>query len=94
MVAPVILTQPSDQLFITEGDSANFSVFADGLELTYQWFRDGEVIVDSPDLISGSMDSTLMLSNVNMSLVGGYSVNVTNGGGSVVSDTVSLVTSE
>ena len=48
--APEVLSQPSNQTAI-EGQPANFEVTARGSSLTYQWYRDGEVIVGANEAV-------------------------------------------
>ncbi len=81
---PVITTQPVSQT-ITAGGNASFSVVATGDPTpTYQWRRGG---VPFP----GATGSTFTLNNVPANGAGNISVVVTNPGGSVTSDTVTLV---
>lgn len=54
--APLITTQPADVL-VAEGETATFGVGCRGEEPTYQWFRDGEVMV-------GQTESRLVLPHV------------------------------
>ena len=64
----------------TLGTTATFSVTAAGCPtLTYQWFFLGT------NLLADATNATLMLTNIQLSQAGGYSVVVANGGGSVTS---------
>ncbi|MFN7138542.1 MAG: immunoglobulin domain-containing protein, partial [Limisphaerales bacterium] len=67
----VILAQPNDQT-INQGGTATFTVSATGSSHTYQWYKNG---VSLP----GATLSTLVLSNVQSSNQGDYSVVVTTG---------------
>jgi hypothetical protein len=70
--APVITKQPTNQT-VSAGSIATFSVAATGSPtLHYQWFGPGT------SLISGAINSTLTLSNVQPSNAGSYFVLVTN----------------
>ena len=81
--APFIVRQPEDAA-PEIGAQASFSVLADGAQpLTYQWRKDGT------DL-GGATGSTLTLFNINESSPGEYDVVVTNGEGSVTSDSATL----
>ena len=60
------------------GDNANFNVYADGFFLMYQWQFDGTNIADATN-------STLNLSDVQLSSAGNYDVIITNYLGSVTS---------
>ncbi len=80
--APVILKQPTG-VTVVAGLPASLSVSAQGGELSYQWFRNGEQI-------TGATSATLNFSAVAMADAGDYKVRVTNAMGSVDSNTVKL----
>lgn len=81
--APSITTQPSSETVI-EGDDVSFSVVAAGdSPLSYQWKKDG---VD----IEGATTATLSLTDVQASDAGSYTVEVTNGAGSITSNAAVL----
>jgi len=81
--AITILTPPKNQT-VAAGGTASFSVIASGSPpLAYQWRLNGA------DL-TGDTAATLTLNNVQASAAGSYSVQVTNGAGSVVSAPASL----
>ena len=83
-VAPSISTQPSDQTGAV-GRSAQFTVVADGTPpLSYQWYFN----TNTP--VAGATDATLTLNNLQTTNPGGYSVIITNYGGSVTSAVVTL----
>lgn len=75
---PAILTLPQSQTVI-EGAAASFSVAAQGTApLRYQWqFQEAD--------LPGATNSTLLLTNVQLSASGNYRVQVSNPGGSVTS---------
>jgi hypothetical protein len=80
---PVILTQPASQN-VPPGADVSLSVTARGLAtLRYQWSRDGTALPDRTN-------ATLVLTNVQLSDEGSYTVTVTNRDGMVVSDAASL----
>ena len=80
---PAIATQPTNQT-VTVGGTAIFSVVASGtLPLSYQWNFNGTNIV-------GATNTTLMLTNVQMSQAGNYTVLVTNAYGSILSSNAVL----
>jgi pectate lyase len=71
-VAPSIITEPQDQT-VSPGASVSFSVVAGGSEpFTYQWYFDTNII------LSGATSDTLMLTNVQTTNAGTYSVVVSN----------------
>ncbi|MBN2505695.1 MAG: lamin tail domain-containing protein [Verrucomicrobia bacterium] len=77
---PVILTDPQPFTVVRDQD-AMFTVEAGGTEpLCYQWLRDG-VSLTGP----GATNRTLVLTGVQTSQAGEYSVNVYNTAGSVIS---------
>lgn len=80
---PMITVQPQAVAVDVNG-STTFTVTATGaLTLTYQWQKDS---VD----IEGATSSSLALSNIQTTAAGNYRVCVTNVGGSVYSDAVTL----
>lgn len=70
VVAPAITVQPVGGT-IARGQTANFSVTATGTALTYQWSKDGVAI-------NGATNSSLVLSGVQSSGGGNYTVTVNN----------------
>ncbi len=85
---PEIVTQPEAVSAISGGD-AGFSVTAIGSELSYQWKKDGQNIVDDAH-ISGSQTDSLILTNISVADTGVYSCVVANGFGSVESEGANL----
>jgi hypothetical protein len=82
--APSIATQPSAAT-VTAGSTATFSVVASGTAtLTYQWRKDGTAI-------SGATSSTYSISSTASSDAGSYTVVVTNGAGTVLSQVAELL---
>jgi len=67
---PVITTQPANKSICT-GTATSFSVTATGTVLTYQWKKDGVVLVDG-GAISGSQSATVFLSTTAASDAGTY----------------------
>src|SRR5665213_2686133 len=85
---PVITVQPLDTNVIY-GGTATFTVSAtSGTTLSYQWYKDGSVILGQ--LLTNQTASTLILTNVGVSDVGQYFVNVINASGTVPSRKASL----
>ena len=79
-----INTQPSNQS-VNAGQTAQFSVSASGLNLTYQWYKNGSAI-SGATASSYTTPSTTSLDNNNS-----YSVAVTDGSrGTITSNTVNL----
>src|SRR6185503_12723239 len=72
-----------DQYAVVTG-SAKFTVAAGGLNLTYQWNRDGEVL-------PGATESSLRFTNVQLGDAGNYTVTVANALGSVTSQPAALI---
>lgn len=79
---PIIVTQPQNQS-VQQGTNVSFSVTANGTNLTYQW-RFNSVN------ISGQTNSILLLTNVQSSSAGYYSVLVSNIAGIVISSNAIL----
>src|SRR5665213_3269703 len=85
---PVITVQPLDTNVIY-GGTATFTVSAtSGTTLSYQWYKDGSVILGQ--LLTNQTASTLILTNAWVSDVGQYFVNVINASGTVPSRKASL----
>jgi endonuclease/exonuclease/phosphatase family metal-dependent hydrolase len=83
IVPPSIITQPQSQV-VAEGNPVTFLVSATGdPPLSYQWRFNGANL-------SGATDSALNLDPVTTNQAGSYSVVVTNGGGSITSETAVL----
>jgi hypothetical protein len=83
-VAPTIVVQPTNQAVFV-GGTASFSVVAEGTEpLTYQWSLNGTNLMEATNAL-------LVLTNVQVSDAGFYSVVVSNGLGSEVSTNASLL---
>jgi len=84
-----IVTQPQGQV-IPLGSNAAFSVIAAGQEpFSYQWQREGTNLVDT-ERISGANTPALTITNVQVSDLGAYTVEVTNALGMAVSDVAGL----
>jgi hypothetical protein len=79
---PVINQQPQNTTAVIN-TPASISVQATGPNMTYQWFKDG-------NLIDGATSATLSFASVQLSDVGNYTVNVSNGGGTIPSDPARL----
>ena len=72
-----------------------FTVVATGEGLAYQWFGPGGVpLTDVLGRITGATTATLQIVSVQIEDAGSYRVRVSNTGGSVDSDVVSLAISE
>ena len=80
---PTITTQPANQT-VNVGGTASFSVTASGAQpLSYQWNFNGTNI-------AGATNTSLMLTNVQFSQAGNYTVLVTNAYGTVLSSNAVL----
>lgn len=77
-VAPSITTPPASQT-LTVGSALNLTVDASGTTpFTYQWFKDGVAI-------SGATSASYSIASVTTADAGSYTVEITNGGGTVTS---------
>ncbi|HVM59824.1 MAG TPA: immunoglobulin domain-containing protein [Verrucomicrobiae bacterium] len=84
-VPPTISTQPQDTTNLL-GNAASFTVGANGTApLSFQWY------FNSTNAIANAASATLMLTNIQYSDAGGYSVIVSNTAGSVTSVVAMLV---
>jgi len=80
--SPLILSQPQS-VVVSPGQSANFSVVADGPALIYQWWHGGV-------LLPGATQSAYVLPSALPGAQGAYSVVVSNAFGSVTSAVATL----
>jgi hypothetical protein len=82
---PQIVTQPQSQK-VRVGNTASFAVqtAASGIPLSYQWY------FNNSNTVPGGNNLSLMLSSVQMSTMGDYSVTVANTYGSVTSSPATL----
>ncbi len=85
---PVITSQPSDQV-VLEGMTASFTVgVTNSASVSYQWqYDNGSYVTNLTDggNVSGSVSSTLVVSNVAPDDAGAYLVIVSNAAGAVAS---------
>jgi hypothetical protein len=89
--APVITSQPQpSSLTIQVGGQATLAAGAAGTQLTYQWQLNGQAIANNPSALT----PTLNLANIQHSDAGSYTMLVTNPGGSVTSNAVTLAVSD
>src|SRR5262249_9437049 len=80
VVLPPLITSSPNAITITNGNTASFSVTAQGTEpLGYQWY------FDVTNRLEQETNSTLVLSNVALFQAGSYQVVVSNAYGSVTS---------
>jgi hypothetical protein len=87
---PVITSQPQpSNLTVQVGSNVTTSVAASGNSLSYQWQKDGADIQNN----ASATTQTLNLTNVQLSDAGVYRAVVTNPGGSVASQPVTLAVS-
>jgi uncharacterized repeat protein (TIGR03803 family) len=89
VAAPVISQQPAGQS-VPLGGTANFTVgIANNPTVTYRWQQNGTNLIDGGN-ISGSMTSSLVITNVNSTNVGNYTVVVGNAAKAITSQPASL----
>ncbi len=84
-IAPAITAQPRSRT-VPQGTVATFSVVASGTSLTYQWRK-------SSTPISGATTSSYSIPSAQAAHAGSYDVLVSNNGGSVASNSVTLAVS-
>ena len=73
------------------GGSATFFAVASGERLTYEWFGpDRSSLSDMPGKIVGATTARLQIRNVQSGDIGNYQLRVSNVGGVVNSDVVTL----
>ena len=79
---------------IDVGGTATFTVVASGEGLTYKWFSDETPLADIPGEIAGATSATLRIFNVQADDIGNYQIRVSNAGGLVNSNLVTLTISK
>lgn len=90
--SPKINTHPSSVVACTgAGTNTSFTVAATGINLTYQWKKNGISLVNGGN-ISGATTATLNVTNISASDVAFYTCEVTNAAGSVLSNAAYLNT--
>ena len=87
---PYILEQPEDTT-VPAGTTAVFTISGLNVE-TYQWYKDGDLLSDVVDKISGTNTDTLTISNVQVEDEGFYYCILSNGLGPVESEHARLWT--
>ncbi|HSU55234.1 MAG TPA: immunoglobulin domain-containing protein [Candidatus Dormibacteraeota bacterium] len=80
---PVILVQPLSVSVLNLGIATFTVVASSGTTMTYQWFKNGNVIL-------GATSATYSLVNVTTADQGTYTVKITNAGGTVTSSPATL----
>lgn len=78
-LAPSITTQPTATTTVNPGTNVALDVVATGSALTYQWFKNGQIL-------SGKTTATLNLNAITTAEAGSYTVVVSNDQGSVTSN--------
>ena len=75
----VTIVQDPTDLALANGDTATFTVVADGaMPLAYQWIKDGTTLLANSSHISGANSNVLIINNISGADEGSYSVSVTN----------------
>ena len=75
VLAPPVITAAPRSASACEGSTVSLAVTATGTNVTYAWFRNGQVI-------SSATSSSLVLANITTANAGDYTVQVTNSEGS------------
>jgi polygalacturonase len=88
---PLITSQPQpSSLTVHVGSNVTMAVGASGNQLTYQWQKGGKQVSSNPSATT----PTLALTSVQHSDAGSYTAVITNAGGSVTSNAVTLKVSD
>ena len=89
-VGLVLVQQPSNQL-ASVGDTVTFMCSGSGSDpISYEWLKDGSIIVDSDGRVNGTNSTTLTINTVQSDDYGNYSCRVNNTVNSVLSDAALL----
>ena len=82
ILPPTFIQPPTNQSVMT-GSNANFSAIVGGTPpFTYQWYFNGNALVDDGVHIAGSMTASLIISNLTLADAGSYTLLVANVSGS------------
>ena len=92
VTSPISLTDPVSLTRCT-GQTANFSVTATGTVSSFQWYKDGDSVVNN-SRISGSNSPTLVIDDIIISDDGVYSCTVIGNCGAVTSSFATLSVNE
>ncbi|MDB6024437.1 MAG: Fibronectin type domain protein, partial [Verrucomicrobiales bacterium] len=89
-VPPSVITQPVNKT-VDAGSTVTFSVAPDGTQpLSFQWKKNGNIVLVDGANIAGATTATLTLINVLKAQEGGYSVTITNLYGNTNSQSATL----
>jgi pectin methylesterase-like acyl-CoA thioesterase len=89
--APVITAQPQpSNLTVSVGSNVTMSVGASGTQLSYQWLQNGVPVANN----ASATTPTLSITNAQTTDTGSYTAVVSNAGGSVGSNPVSLTVTD
>ena len=84
----VISGHPAD-LLLCPGETARFTVVAQGAQLSYQWYKDGTALMDG-DRVSGATATTLAIANIQSTDFGDYECMVSGQCGVLTSSPATL----
>ena len=87
--APVITSQPVD-VQVNEGDNFTLSVGVTGTNLSYQWYKDNNALVDGGNVL-GATTSTLSISSATSNDEGWYYCEISNVCGNELSDSAHVI---
>lgn len=79
---------------VKEGASVQLSVQAEGIDLTYQWIKDGNFLRDGQNHFQGVATPTLYISRASLLHKGEYHCVVSNEAGKVLSQPQALFVGE
>lgn len=82
LAAPTIRTQPTSQT-VSEGNAVSLSVSANGTDLSYQWYKDGSILV-------GATSNVYSVGTASSNNIGSYYVVVSNVDAAAVSNVVTI----
>jgi Ig-like domain-containing protein/NHL repeat-containing protein len=84
LAAPTIQFQPTASTTVAAGGTAILEVTASGASLSYQWYLNGAIVLNSA-VYSGATTSTLTIAGAGAANAGNYTVIASNTAGSVTS---------
>lgn len=88
LAATEIITQPANT-YVAEGETATFTVIAEGEDLDYEWYKDGSLVTNGGN-VSGAYTNELTIANISSTNEGTYQVTISGDCGTEVSNAVIL----
>ena len=91
LIDPVTITKQPVAVAVQQGASPSLTVEVAGADpFIFSWMKNGQPLEDEAGVLTGTKTATLQFASITTDDAGGYSVTISNAGGSVTSDVVSV----